>query len=172
MKIRLYEKRDRLSIYNIISTGLLNEARNDSEFADTKTQLTVTLQRDLDRFDRFAEKGWKCFNEKFWVGVVNECVVACVGLTKIQRQPKESKEMVCLHRLSVKSECRGRKYGKLLMEHLENYVRLTAIKRIRLTTQENLEVAVKMYEARGYKLVERKRQGNLVLLKYQLIFQQ
>jgi hypothetical protein len=88
--IRLYEKEDRKAIENIVSFGLNT---NSSSLA----HLSDTLERDLNRFDRYAETKWPMFNEQYWVCVVDGEVIGGIGITKIQRQPMESKEMVCFN---------------------------------------------------------------------------
>jgi len=160
--IRLYEKEDRKAIENIVSFGLNT---NSSSLA----HLSDTLERDLNRFDRYAETKWPMFNEQYWVCVVDGEVIGGIGITKIQRQPMESKEMVCLHRLSIDSNYRRMGYASLLLQYLETYVKNQKIRRIRLTTQEDLIPAIHFYNSHGYKCVGKKKWEKLVLLTYEKI---
>lgn len=78
----------------------------------------------------------------------------------------QSKEMVCLHRLSIDCNYRRMGYASLLLQYLETYIK-TKIRRIRLTTQEDLIPAIHFYNSHGYKCVGKKKWEKLVLLTYE-----
>jgi len=165
--IRLYEPSDRPAVQRIVLAGLLETATTQEERDSTVAHQTATLDRDLDDIDGAATQRWPRFNERYWVCVVDGIIVGGVGITRVARQRADSKEMVCLHRLSIDQQHRRHGHARNLLTVLECYVGEAQIRRIRLTTQENLAAAIQFYESMQYKRVARQRWDGLTLLKFE-----
>ena len=82
-----------------------------------------------------------------WLAWVEERVIGCIAL-RAMRQFAESSEV---KRLYVQPEYRGRGIAAALHDALQSYARNAGYRWMYLDTADNMEAAIRFYEAQGYK---------------------
>ena len=82
-----------------------------------------------------------------WLAWVEERVIGCIAL-RTMRQFAESGEV---KRLYVQPEYRGRGIAAALHDALQSYARNAGYRWMYLDTADNMEAAIRFYEAQGYK---------------------
>ena len=87
---------------------------------------------------------------EFFVLYDNEQPAGCAGVQLFAAGPDEGGEYGELKRLYVRSEFRGRGFGKLLLEHIEKLTASRGIPLIRLETGIYQPEACALYEDSGY----------------------
>jgi len=80
---------------------------------------------------------------KFWVQLVDERVVGCVGLTAYD-------DMCELHRMYLLSSCRGRGWGRSLLDTAMNHARSAGFARMIAWSDVKLADAHALYRKAGF----------------------
>ena len=114
--------------------------------------------------DNYQQENSSSFRH-FWVAIdrSKQIVVGHVGVImstyddddlSIYYKPDLTSSNVCeLVRMGVHEDYRGKKLGKRLCETVEKYALNHGMKQLVLSTMDRMELARRMYEACGYKLV-------------------
>jgi GNAT superfamily N-acetyltransferase len=76
-------------------------------------------------------------------------------------------ESVELHRMRVAPPCQGNGYGRALLDKLEGRIDRTAYDRLLATTSKRQHRAVTLYEAAGYRAVDRSEHGEYELVHFE-----
>jgi GNAT superfamily N-acetyltransferase len=107
-----------------------------------------------ERQDIFATPDAFTGPDAAWlVAYVGDRAVACAGLRRLAPGMGEIKRMF------VTADARGTGLGRALLAELERRSAAAGLRRMRLFTTEVLHEALGLYEAAGYRIVARPREG-------------
>ena len=105
-------------------------------------------------------------NEKkktFWVAVLNEKLVGCVGaIPSTKYNPDKYCELV---RMSVSAECRKVGIASRMIKVLEDWAREEGYEYVNLSTLQKMQLAVQLYTKNGYTLREEEQHNIMERLK-------
>lgn len=103
--------------------------------------------KDFDDIESFY-----CNGGDFLVGLIDEEIVAMVGLQKITNVEGH------VRRMRVHPNYRRKGYGKQIMTELEKRAKNLGFKELRLRTSTQQKMAQALYEKKGYKKMETEKE--------------
>lgn len=130
-------------------------------FASDIPKINNLVHTVLSEIFGFADDSFEDINnlnesfEKFWILEVDNKIIGSIGLKR-----EESKGRVS--RMYLMKECRGKGYGKILMNKLLDYCKDVKIDNIFLTTYEQMK-SQKFYENCGFKTY--KKDGDVIYME-------
>jgi N-acetylglutamate synthase-like GNAT family acetyltransferase len=116
-------------------------------FVDDKLKPDGDMSNIQRVFMNGAEEGKSCF----WVAVVNDKIVGCVGATQTTKYTNDHIELV---RMFVSPECRQMAIGRKLIAVLEEWAKAAGYKKIYLSTLGALTEPNQLYPKAGFVLAE------------------
>ncbi|WP_233739840.1 GNAT family N-acetyltransferase [Halovenus carboxidivorans] len=132
LTIRRYEPADAEAVWELHERALRNSPLTFVENAPADEDLTAISERYLDA------------GGEFLVGLVDSSIVASGGF-----QPRAG-ETAELRRMRVDPAHQGNGYGGEMLDALEDRAREAGIRRLVLSTNEQLKAARSLYESHGY----------------------
>lgn len=93
----------------------------------------------------------------FWVIVNDEKIIGAAGLKIVDRANGIGE----VKRMAVLTECQGRGYGRLLLEHVISEAKVNSLGILRLDTMKSYEKALNLYRSAGFYEIERYNDNNV-----------
>ena len=145
-----YKLNSNIKIEKLKATDDLTEAKKIlEEYFDFREKAGIKVSVANKPFDELI-KEFLAEKNGFWLFKLNEKVIGCVAVHKI-----ENNNLACeMKRLFIRPEYQGNGYAKIFMEFIERWALENNYTEIFLDSQRVLETAIKMYLKLGYQEIK------------------